>query len=66
MVRIADATGIPLDKPIAIFSADMREALGIDGFGAAQNTPAVGGALRWLGRITQPLVRVIMSRYASR
>ena len=30
MVRIADGTGIPLDKPVAMVSADMREELGLD------------------------------------
>jgi hypothetical protein len=66
MVRIADATGIPLDKPVAIFSADMREELGIDAFAAAANTPRVGPLLRLVGRIAQPLVRPIMSAYAKR
>jgi hypothetical protein len=66
MVRIADATGIPLDKPVAIFSADMREELGIDAFAAAANTPRVGPLLRLFGRIAQPLVRPIMSAYANR
>jgi hypothetical protein len=66
MVRIADATGIPLDKPIAIFSTGMREELGIDGFGAAANTPPVGIVLRTLGRLAQPLIRPIMSLYADK
>ncbi len=64
MVRIADATGIPLDKPVAIFSADLREDLGIDRFGAAANTPRVGPLLRLLGRLGQPLLRPIMRLYA--
>jgi hypothetical protein len=66
MVRIADGTGIPLDKPVAVFSADLRDELGIDAFGAAANTPPVNRVLRLLGRMAQPLVRVIMSRYASK
>jgi HAMP domain-containing protein len=66
MVRIADSTGIPLDKPVAIFTVDLREELGLDAFGAAANTPQVGAALRMLGRIAQPLVRPIMSFYAGR
>lgn len=63
MVRIADATGIPLDKPVAVFSVDMREELGIDAFGAAANTPKPGAVLRALGRLAQPLLVPIMSRY---
>lgn len=66
MVRIADSTGIPLDKPVAIFSTDMREELGIDEFGAAANTPPVGALLRTVGRLAQPLLRPIMSLYAGR
>jgi len=66
MVRIADATGIPLDKPVAIFSTDLREELGIDAFGASANTPPVGFVLRTLGRLAQPLLRPIMSLYADR
>jgi hypothetical protein len=64
MVRIADGTGIPLDRPVAVFSVDMREDLGIDDFGHAQETPIVNGFLRFIGRVTQPLVRTIMGRYA--
>ncbi len=66
MVRIADATGIPLDKPVAIFSVDMREQLGIDAFGAAANTPQVGPVLRTLGRLLRPLAVVVMSFYAKK
>jgi len=65
MVRIADATGIPLDKPVAVFTVDMREELGLDDFGAARNTPPVGLALRTLGRLAQPLRRTVMRRYAN-
>ena len=66
MTRIADATGIPLDKPVAIFSVDMRDELGIDSFGAAANTPPVGAALRAIGRVAQPLLTLIMKSYAAR
>lgn len=64
MVRIADATGIPLDKPIAVFSVDMREELGVNDFGAAANTPRVGVVLRTVGRLAQPLLKLFMSLYA--
>lgn len=50
MVRIADASGIPLDDPMRIASADLREELGIDRFAAAANTPPVGALSRWIGR----------------
>ncbi len=35
VVRIADATGIPLEEPKAALSADFRGALGIDDYPAA-------------------------------
>lgn len=50
MVRIADGTGIPLDHPVAMISADLREELGIDAFGGAESTPAVHGVQRLVGR----------------
>jgi len=40
MVRVADGTGIPLDPPVLVMSADLRQRLGIDRFPAAGNTPA--------------------------
>lgn len=38
MVRIADATGIPLDPPMAGASVDLRKQLGISNYTAAANT----------------------------
>ncbi len=66
MVRIADATGIPLDKPVAVFSADLREQLGIDAYGSAANTPPVRGAWRVVARLARPLVPFFMRRFAER
>lgn len=39
MVRIADATGIPLDGPTNILSGDAQEALDLRRFHSARNTP---------------------------
>ena len=64
MVRIADATGIPLDAPLDAISADMRAELGIDAFGSAANTPRVSGARRLLGRALAPLARYLMPALA--
>lgn len=65
MVRIADATGIPLDAPVAAFTADLRDRLGLDRFASSAHTKrlgwfrqrvaaglrgAMGAGLRWLGR----------------
>ena len=55
MVRIADGTGIPLDKPVAILSADLRDALNLDAFGSAEHTPRVGKMARLVGRLLRPL-----------
>jgi hypothetical protein len=60
MVRIADATGIPLDAPVAAMSADMRAELGIDAFGSAANTPRTSTAQRVVGRALAPLARWLM------
>ena len=50
MVRIADGTGIPLDKPVALVSADLRDTLDLDSFGLASQTPKVGALGRVVGR----------------
>ena len=42
MVRIADATGIPLDAPLDVMTHDVREELGLAAYGSSANTPAAG------------------------
>ena len=37
--RIADATGIPLDEPLAATTGDIRDELGLGRFVSAANTP---------------------------
>ena len=54
MVRIADGTGIPLDKPVAVLSAGVREELGINNFGSANLTPKVGWLTKKLGEVFGP------------
>jgi alkylhydroperoxidase family enzyme len=39
--RIADATGIPLDPPLAAMSADVQRELDLGRFASAANTPGV-------------------------
>ncbi len=56
MVRIADATGIPLDAGLDLMSDDLREELALGRFGAAANTPAGGRARRAAGRLLRPIV----------
>jgi hypothetical protein len=55
MTRIADATGIPLDPPVAALTQDIRVDLGLDDFGSARNTPPLGAAGRVLGRALRPV-----------
>ena len=38
LVRVADATGIPLDETSLAATAGFRETLGLDDFGGARNT----------------------------
>jgi hypothetical protein len=64
MVRIADATGIPLDAPVAALSASLRSEIGIDAFGSAANTPKLTAAGRLLGRGLSPLARYLMPALA--
>ena len=42
MVRIADATGTPLDEAFVEGSATVRAELGINSIPSAQNTPGIG------------------------
>jgi hypothetical protein len=65
MVRIADATGIPLDAPLDAISAEMRAELGIDRFGSSANTPRVTGPRRVLGRALAPAARFLMPALAA-
>jgi hypothetical protein len=37
--RIADATGIPLDAPLAAMSADLRRELDLARFASSANSP---------------------------
>ena len=56
MVRVADSTGIPLDGPMEVLSADLREELELDRFGSARNTRPAGAGQQILGRILRPAV----------
>lgn len=66
MVRVADATGIPLDRPVSLISADLQESLGVRAFGQAENTPEVRGLTRALGRLLAPVVPRLMGLASRR
>ena len=65
MVRIADGTGIPLDKLAAMVSADVRADLGIDDFGGAQNTAPIRGLERAAGKLLSRMLPLVL-RYFRR
>ena len=65
MVRIADATGIPLDTPVAAFSEDIREELDLARFGSSANTAGSGPIQRLAGRLLRPIAPWMM-RMAGR
>lgn len=60
MVRIADSTGIPLDGPLDLMSADLREELDLSRFGSAANTPEPGTGKRVLGHALRPVAHVAL------
>ena len=66
MVRIADGTGIPHDKPIAAMTADMREELGYNDFASAKNTPPVNRILAWVAKTLRPLMIKRMTAQRNR
>ena len=53
MVRIADGTGIPIDAPLDVMSADLRHQIGINAFSSAEGR-GKNGMLR---RLVAPLMR---------
>ena len=66
MVRIADGTGIPLDKPVAVISADLRDELGLDAFASAGHTPPVRGLQRLVGRGLSRLLPLVLRLFHAR
>lgn len=59
MVRIADGTGIPIDGPLDVLSADIRHEIGINDFPSAEGRGR-NGTLR---RLAAPLMRLAMARF---
>ena len=65
MVRIADATGIPLDAPMQLLTEDLRAELGLDRFGSAANTPTASSGRLALGRVLKPLAFGALKLYGA-
>ena len=55
MVRIADATGIPLDAPVAALTTELRDELSLNAYGSAQNTPPTSWLARRTGALLAPV-----------
>ena len=66
MVRIADGTGIPIDKPLALVSADIREELGIDVYGGAGRTEPLRGFERTVGGVLSRMLPVVLRLFRQR
>ena len=62
MVRIADGTGIPLDKPMAMMTSEIREDLGLNTYGAAGNTPPLSIFQKLLARLLKPILPFVLRR----
>ena len=66
MVRIADGSGIPLDAPLELISADVREDLALDRLASDHVAPAASGWKRMLGRLLRPLLRRALTLSSGR
>ncbi|MFT7688134.1 MAG: hypothetical protein ACI9FB_003494 [Candidatus Azotimanducaceae bacterium] len=66
MVRIADGTGIPLDTPVAMVTAGIREELGINAFGSAENTKPTRGIARLIGLLLAEVLSLVFKQMAKR
>lgn len=62
VVVIADGTGLPLDKPIALITVGIREELGIDEYGSARHTPKLGFFMRMIGLGLNMVLPMIVKR----
>jgi hypothetical protein len=60
MVRIADGTGIPLDDAVSMMTDDIREELGLNHYGSADNTPSLSWGQKMLGRVLRPILPLVM------
>lgn len=65
MVRIADGSGIPLDAPMAMITAEIRDELGINEFSSANLTQKVGPVKRVLGKVMAIILPVLFRRMAK-
>ena len=65
MVRIADGTGIVLDKQLVALTADLRDELGINDYPTARLTREAGWFARLLARLFRPILPTLLRRVTS-
>ncbi len=58
MVRIADATGIPLDSKMQALTGDIRRDLSLNDYASADNTPQLSKPAKLLGRVLAPVAQL--------
>lgn len=66
MNRLADATGLPVDRPLAVLTAGLDDELGIRGFYTAQHSKRLPWVVRKLGQIMRPFGSVMMKVLAPK
>jgi hypothetical protein len=64
MVRVADATGTPLDAPLMLISETLRHDLDLDRFTAAAASPPPSLLLRFAGRVVEPVAISLLRLWA--
>ena len=65
VVVIADGTGLPLDKPIALVTVGLRESLGINEYSSARHTPKLGRLMRLIGSGLSRILPFLLKRIAK-
>ncbi len=66
MTRIADATGIPLDRASALASSDFRDQLALQRFASANNTRKPSIVERLVTPFLAPAAKKALSRFLMR
>ena len=66
MVRIADATGIPLDEPVMMLTQDIRDDLSLNAFSGSENAGNLSFAKRVIGRVLTPFTAGVVSSISKR
>ena len=66
MNRIADATGIPLEAPLAAAMSDFREQLDLDAFASSANSAQLGAGTKVAGALLRKLLPLVLKLRSGR